>query len=237
MADGDVLIIDEIHQLVAGGKTSAEWLLHYLQDGVIVGPRGPEEVPSVTIIGCTTDVGKLPKTVRERFLLQPQLVPYTDEEAVDIVGKLAERIFCEPLPLPRRHDLEAIAVAASKNSRVAKQILTAVRDIALATDGENWHGKSKSYDLTEPLEWLGLSPDGLTRPARRILASMVSDFNGEPAGAAALRETLGEPGGLEYHESLLLEKGLIARTKAGRVLLPAGIRRARHTDVLTGGRP
>ncbi len=35
--DRDVLFIDEAHKLVEGGKKHAEWLLHYLQDGILLG--------------------------------------------------------------------------------------------------------------------------------------------------------------------------------------------------------
>jgi Holliday junction resolvasome RuvABC ATP-dependent DNA helicase subunit len=38
MKDGDILFYDEIHQAISAGRAKAEWLLSYLQDGVIVTP-------------------------------------------------------------------------------------------------------------------------------------------------------------------------------------------------------
>jgi hypothetical protein len=40
-------------------KHHAEWLLHLLTDGELMGPTGPERQPRVTVIGTTTDVGRL----------------------------------------------------------------------------------------------------------------------------------------------------------------------------------
>ena len=67
--DGDVIFHDEIHQAANGGRTRAEWLLHYLQDGVLLGPLGPMKVPAVTIIGTTTEVGRLQPTIVSRFMI------------------------------------------------------------------------------------------------------------------------------------------------------------------------
>ena len=44
MVDGDVLIIDECHRLVEGGKGKAEWLLHYMENGVLMTALGAEQV-------------------------------------------------------------------------------------------------------------------------------------------------------------------------------------------------
>jgi Holliday junction DNA helicase RuvB len=77
MKDGEILFIDEAHKLVDAGKKDAEWLLHYLQDGMLVGAYSYENVPKVTIIAATTEVGRLPATVVGRFPIRPQLVEYS----------------------------------------------------------------------------------------------------------------------------------------------------------------
>lgn len=223
--DGDVLFIDEIHQLVQGGKAKAEWLLHYLQDGVLVGPLGPEEQPAVTIIGATTDAGRLPETILDRFPVRPMLSGYTLEEAAKIAQGMAKRIFTD-LPVPSAANCREVALAASFNPRVIRSILSTVRDIALVHNARNLTGRD--YDLTEALRWLGLTPDGLNDTMRRYLVVLLSDFNGEGAGQTALQDRLQEPGGLGYTERLLMDKGLIAKSKAGRVLTQEGIRRAKE---------
>ena len=227
MDDGDVLIIDEIHQMVAGGKAGAEWLLNYLQDGVLLTPLGPEQQPSVTIIGATTDSGRLPETVLNRFPCQPLLVAYTETEAAKIALGTAQRIFTE-LPMPSATNCREIAAAASHNPRVIKGVLEALRDIALVEDGENYNGKA--YDITKALLWLGLSRDGLTEGCRRYLLVLLNDFGGRPAGQAAMADRLQEPGGLAYTERLLMDKGYLVKGVGGRVLTSDGVRRARALD-------
>ena len=74
MNDHDALFIDELHRLVSGGKAGAEWLLHLLSDGVVMGCIGPEAQPKATVIGATTDVGRLPETMCRAFPLRPALV-------------------------------------------------------------------------------------------------------------------------------------------------------------------
>lgn len=227
MADGDCLIIDEMHQLVSGGKTNAEWLLHYLQDGVLIGPLGPETQPKVTVIGCTTDIGKLPMTVVSRFPVVPDLVDYTDAEAALIAGVQAKRAFLAPAPLPCTKNLAAIARAASNSPRLMRALLETLRDITLVSGGSTWNEEAQTYDLTQVLDWHGLTEDGLTALAQRYLVVLAEEFMGEPAGVAMMKERLQEPGGVESTERLLLDKGYIALTKRGRILTQHGMKRAR----------
>lgn len=223
LEDGDILFIDEAHRLVNGGKKNAEWLLHLLQDGVIMGPKGPEQQPDVTIIAATTDVGRLPQTILSRFQLRPVLRAYTAEEAAQITLRMCDRILPKGVPLPEVDELRGIARAGSNNPRTISAIITNLRDLAVV-DLASVHDGTR-YDLTEPLSWLGLTPDGLTQSACDYLVALLEDFSGQ-AGERALQDRLNEPGGLEHIEALLMEHGLIARTPQGRVLTGPGITRA-----------
>lgn len=224
LEDGDVLIYDEIHMAVSGGQANAEWLLHYLQDGVIMGPTGPEEQPQLTVIGCTTEPGRLPKAIIERFTFKPPLEHYSRDEAGQIGLTFVSRMFSDELPIPSTENMLAIADAANCNPRMIKAILTNLRDIALTTDMGNHDGGQ--YDVTQALDWLGLTEDGLDLTCRRYLVALLTDFQGG-AGMKALQERLQEPGGLGHVESVLIEKGLIAQTKSGRTLTGPGIKRAK----------
>lgn len=223
LMDGDVLIYDEIHMAVAGGKANAEWLLHLLQDGVIMGPTGPEQQPKITVIGATTDAGKLPEPLLQRFMLKPVLEEYDRDEAALIALTMATRSFGE-LPLPSEENLYAIADASCHNPRTMKAILINVRDIALTTDGDTRQGDT--YPLDEALTWLGLTHDGLDIMAQRYLQILLTDFSGG-AGKAALADRLQEPGGIDLCERVLMQKGLVAKTRLGRVLTGTGIKRAK----------
>lgn len=226
MDDGDVLFLDEVHMMVAGGKAQAEWLLNFLQDGVITRPgRGAEVQPKVTVLAATTDAGRLPRTLRERFS-EVELDPYAPEEAARIALKTASAMFPKPMALPSAANCVAIARAASNNPRIMGQVLKHVRNICLDTDGGNWTGTE--YDLTQALDWSGLSPSGLTRAAERYLVALHDKYQGAPAGKAAMEDILQEPGGLAHVERLLVEMDLIDKTPKGRELTSAGARLAKE---------
>jgi holliday junction DNA helicase RuvB len=223
MSDGDVLFYDEIHQAVVGGRASAEWMLHVLQDGMILGPMGEEEIPAITVIGATTDAGKLPRTIVGRFEYRPELVDYTDAQAALIAWNTSAVILGEAGLKPVTTDTAArIALAANNNPREISQLLKALRDIAFIRDGEGTYDE----DFTKALRFLRRTDDGLDFTAQRYLVSLLTEFGGS-AGERAIMNRLQEPGGLAYIEVVLMDKGLIGMTGRGRTLTKEGIRRAK----------
>lgn len=227
LRDGDVLYLDEVHRLVQGGKARAEWLLHYLQDGVLFGPLGPERAPRVTIIASTTDKGRLPETILDRFGIAPSLTPYTDEEGGQIALQLSRKILTPvALPVPTAEVAGRIAIASCNSPRHMQRVLVALRDLALAGEVKPARGR---YDLREALQFAGVTEDGLDADAQAYLLTLLKDFRGNPAGVRVLAERIGAVGGaMPEIERVLLNKGLIALTKAGRVMTSDGIRRAKE---------
>jgi Holliday junction DNA helicase RuvB len=225
VSDGDVIFYDEFHKVMDGGKKNAEWLLHYLENGVLVTPFGEEKVPSVTIMGATTDKGLIPDTILQRLVVI-ELEEYTAAEGAQIVSNLSQKILAEAVDLPtvRKDVAEGIAAAASNQPRMMRKILHAVRDLAtvdmieIPDDG--------AYDLEEALDMVDVTPDGLTKEAREYLRLLYTEMRGEPAGEAHIKRRMGLVGkGLQMVESLLHGKGLIAFTKQGRMLTGEGIKR------------
>lgn len=225
MVDGDVIIIDEFHRMVQGGKGKAEWLLHFLENGSLVTAAGIEPQPAVTIIAVTTDVGRLPETVLDRFECVPDLQGYTEDQATQIARLMALRRF-KNMPAPSEENCRHVARAASYNPRIIRRILDKVYEIATVTKSANFDGDD--YDLTKPMTWLGLTEDGLTTVCQRYLVSLLEDFHGRPAGAAAMADRLQESGGLHYTERLLMDKGYISKSDKGRMLTAIGLRRAKE---------
>lgn len=231
MNDRDVLFYDEIHMAVAGGKAKAEWLLHVLQDRVILGPRGPEPIPEITVIGATTDAGRLPETILGRFPVQPVIEAYTDNEAAMIALHMSASVFGSPMPTPGERCCRAVARAANNNPRQMRALLTSVRDLAITSEGSNFDGDD--YVIDEALQWFGLTEDGLDSTAQRYLVALLVDFQNQ-AGERAIADRLQETGGLGYTERVLIDKGYIARVKGGRTLTAPGIRRARDLAIARG---
>ncbi len=214
MHRGDVLFIDEIHRLVQGGKANAEWLLHLLQDGVLMGPSGPIAKLDITVIGATTDVGRLPETVIDRFSVRPVLTQLDGDDALMIAYWAAERLF-PPAPVPDTNDLKAFVLAADFNPRRITQLLQVAVDLHYSVDG---------YNVEEVLRRTRMTLDGLDDVSQRYLVLLANSHG--PMGEAQVRNLLGESGGLAYIERRLNDKGLLTFSRSGRVLTRDGEARA-----------
>lgn len=209
MQDHDILFWDEIHQAVQHGKGRAEWLLPFLTDGVLVTKESTKPMPNVTVLGATTDVGKLPTTIRSRFMVWPKLRYYNDIEGVVLSANLAERMGVDTL------EHEAIARAADNNPRQMRLILTAIRDLSHV--GE--------VDLDTAFDWAGVTRDGLSRTCQDILMTLLSATE-HTASQETLQGLLGEPGPIRHAENQLMQRGLLTITGRGRTLTEAGVERA-----------
>ena len=226
MKDQDLLLYDEFHQIMDGGKKNAEWILHLLQDGALIGPRGPEPQPKVTIIAATTDATKLPDTIVSRFPLQPPMQDYTHDEATKIVLIHAKDILSDLPPLTKR-DAGQVAAAAHNNPRAIRRLLINLRDMTITKELPIVNGR---YDINGMLAWAGITPDGLDIIAQRYLALLASEFDGS-AGARAMEDRLQQPGGLAATERVLMDKGFIAKTRTGRTITQEGI--ARYQELIS----
>lgn len=215
MEDHDVLFIDEVHTLVAGGRTKADWLLPFMTEGRLYTERGAEEMPDVTVVAATTDVGRLPQTLISRFMVQPNLVPYSDEEGAWIAENLAERMDVEDLAYDHH---EAIALGADNNPRQMRRILTAIRDLRFAYPDTH-------PNIAKAFEWAGVAPDGLTTLAREMLLVLLTGHDGT-ASIESIKAQLGEPGPLKHEEQVLLQRNLMTITGRGRKLTEHGRQRA-----------
>ena len=223
MSDGDVLFLDEVHLLVAGGKNKADWLLTLLQDGMIQTRRGAVQAPKITVIAATTDPMKLPRTILDRFRVQPLLKPYQPDEAAGVARMLAQRLgFGVELPVVQDQQwFRRIAAAADFNPRTMGRLLEAVRR-SYALNGEIF--TEGAYDLTQALVFTGLTADGLTRGQVKYLTRLHTA--GGTASQATLKALLRE-NDFTYDEGGLLERGLVEICPGGRTLTDWGEKRAK----------
>ncbi len=220
MQPKDILFIDEIHLMVSGGKSGAEWLLHLLEDGRILTGAGAEPMPDITVVAATTDAGKLPETILSRFSTRPVLDALTLGEASTIAAGMAERLgFGQGIPALSPTTAVRVAEAANHNGRDMRALLCTLRDASYG--GMADVDDAGDHDLTHALEWAGLSYDGLSQQAQDYLTVMLMDFDGK-AGERTIAAALGEPGPLRHVEKMLLQKGLIQITPNGRALTERG---------------
>jgi len=212
MEDGDILFWDEIHLAVAGNRNRADWILPLLTDSVLMTKKSVEQMPRVTVIGATTDVGKLPQTIISRFMIRPVLNYYTDDEGEVLAQALADRM---GVVLLDEDNYARIARASDNNPRDIRMILTAVRDIAYSGEG----------DLELAFQWAGVTYDGLNRVAQDMLFVLL-DSPDNTASLETIQAALGEPGPLRHAEQKVIQKGYITITGRGRKLTERGIERA-----------
>ena len=214
--DGDILFWDEFHLAVAGNRNRADFLLPFMLDCKVPTKRGYIDVPRITLIAATTEVGKLPQTVISRFPIKPHLEYYTDEEAVLIARKLAVRV---GVRITNEAIFKTIAAAANGNPRDMRSILEQVRDIAVAEEGK--------VDLGKALRWAGLTRDGLNRDQQAYLIALLGspDYT---CGENTLKAVLGEPGTMRHIENPLIQRSLVTMSGRGRMLTETGIERAKQ---------
>jgi Holliday junction resolvasome RuvABC ATP-dependent DNA helicase subunit len=90
MDDRDVLFVDEIHQQgimdrrSRDSSTQPEVLFSVMEDRTLVTGSGVLPFPAITVIGATTDEGRLPDAFVNRFPLHPEFSPYTVDDLVDM---------------------------------------------------------------------------------------------------------------------------------------------------------
>lgn len=224
---GDTIYYDEFHKVMDSGKKNAEWLLHWLENGMLLTPFGEEKTPPATLIASTTDLGSIPAPILSRFAVI-SLDQYTPDEGAQIAKVMGAKVLAgENLPNVSFSCADKVAAAASNQPRLMREILMSLRDLVTieAIDSPT----SGDYDLSEALELCELTQDGLTQDAQHYLTIMFTEMRGAPAGSNLLKERLGLVGaGLAMVEQLLLDKDLIIKTGQGRILTGAGLRRAQQ---------
>lgn len=213
---GDILFIDEIHRL---GRAVEEILYPAMEDfvlDIIVG-KGPGaknvrlKLPRFTVIGATTRLALLTSPLRARFGALYRMDFYDIEAVTQIVTRGA-RILETDIA-------EDGAVEIAKRSRgtprVALRMLRRVRDYAqVRGDG--------AIDLAtaqSALDLLEIDSLGLDDLDRRVLSSIIENFNGGPVGLETIGASISEEGDtiMDVVEPYLLQLGFIARTARGRV--------------------
>ncbi|MGX7092579.1 Holliday junction branch migration DNA helicase RuvB [Hutsoniella sourekii] len=213
---GDILFIDEIHRLP---RVVEEVLYSAMEDffvDIIIG-QGPSsqpihfELPPFTLIGATTRAGSLTQPLRDRFGIVSRMEYYTPEELKLIVERSAA-IFDAVIDPAAAGE---ISLRSRGTPRIANRILRRVRDYAQVI-GEGTITQKLAQDS---LNLLKIDQYGLDQTDRRILESLIEDYQGGPVGLNALAVNISED--LEtvsdMYEPYLIQTGFMKRTPRGRI--------------------
>lgn len=236
---GDVLFIDEIHRLT---RVIEESLYPAMEDGVVQVVMGQGAaaqsitvpVPRFTLVGATTQSGKLSGPFRDRFGIHLNLDFYDHKEIEKILHRSAKILEISMSP----QEFEAISQRCRGTPRIANRLLSRVRDyVEVARQGPQsakqqlssaamekmelaWTKNASEIDAVHlALEFLDVDPVGLQQLDRRYLKVLSQQFRGGPAGIEALAASLSEDKSTleEMVEPFLLKEGFIVRTPRGRM--------------------
>lgn len=214
---GDVLFIDEIHRL---NKMVEETLYPAMEDfalDIVLG-KGPGartvrlDLEPFTIVGATTQVGRISSPLRDRFGVVHRLEFYEDGELSKILmaaaGKLNIKIDSDAT--------EVLAKRSRKTPRIALKLLKRVRDFAQVYD----HGNVTSDVVRRALDIHEVDEYGLDGGDRMILLAMIEKFGGGPVGLSTLAASVAEDMSTieDMYEPFLMRSGFIKRTPKGRVV-------------------
>ena len=212
----DVLFIDEIHRL---SPVVEEYLYSAMEDYRIdiMIDKGPSarsiqiDLAPFTLVGATTRAGLLSAPLRDRFGVMHHLEFYTHEELKTIIIRSAQVLGVE---IDEKGAAE-IAKRSRGTPRLANRLLKRVRDFAQV----KYDGRI-TYDVAcFALNLLEVDQYGLDKIDRRILQTMIVNFQGGPVGLETLAAAIGEDSGTleDVYEPYLLQNGFLNRTPRGRM--------------------
>ena len=216
LQEGDILFVDEIHRL---NRQVEEVLYPAMEDyaiDIMIGKGASArsirlDLPKFTLVGATTRAGLLSAPLRDRFGVMHHLEFYTHEELQTIIIRSAQVLGVE---IDEKGAAE-IAKRSRGTPRLANRLLKRVRDFAQV----KYDGRI-TYDVAcFALNLLEVDQYGLDKIDRRILQTMIVNFQGGPVGLETLAAAIGEHSGTleDVYEPYLLQNGFLNRTPRGRM--------------------
>jgi len=236
LREKQVLFIDEIHRLQA---VLEELLYTALEDyklDIMIG-QGPAarthtmDVKPFTFIGATTRAGLISAPLRSRFGIVLRLEFYTHEDLKIIVKRSAEIL---GVAIDEAGAFE-IASRARGTPRIANRLLRRARDYAQVRGG----GAIDQATAQAALEMLEVDKHGFDALDRKLLLTIIQNYQGGPVGVDALAAALAEERDAieEIYEPFLIQIGFLNRTPRGRVVTHLayehfGIKPGQHQNTL-----
>ena len=219
LEQGDVLFIDEIHRL---NRTVEEILYPAMEDGkidIIIG-KGPSarsyqlSLSKFTLIGATTRAGQLSAPLRDRFGVILRLEMYNKDELAKIVHRSSKIL---NIPIDDEGALQ-IASRSRGTPRIANRLLKRSRDFAEV----KYDGVITDEAAKTALKGMEIDELGLDAIDRRLLMTMIRNYNGGPVGLETISAAVGEESVTieDVYEPYLMQIGFLSRTPRGRCVTP-----------------
>ncbi|PSV01166.1 Holliday junction branch migration DNA helicase RuvB [Photobacterium kishitanii] len=223
---GDVLFIDEIHAL----RPQLEEMLYSImedfrfdivvesQEGGIGAPINMS-IPRFTLIGATTELGRVKKPLLDRFTHSYTLDPYTTKELKQIIDYYKIKFSCEIDEIAA----SMIAQASKGVPRICISHLKKCRDYAQADGRFEIVGE----DVSKAFSDASIQSDGLKKNDLKYLTALYrhNHATGNPAGIKLISDLSGihQRTIEDAVEPYLLQEGIVMKTPRGRVITDKGI--------------
>lgn len=217
LGDDDVLFIDEIHRI---NRTVEEILYPAMEDfalDIIIG-KGPSarsvrlDLSKFTLIGATTRAGLLTSPLRDRFGVMLNLELYDIASLKRIITRSAAILDIEI----EEEGAKEIARRSRGTPRIANRLLKRVRDYAQVVENGiiTWEVAKKGLEILE------IDELGLDSVDRKLILTLIENFNGGPVGVDTLSAATGEERITieDVYEPYLLQIGFLNRTPRGRMV-------------------
>jgi Holliday junction DNA helicase RuvB len=175
----DVLFIDEIHRLSPVVEEVLYPAMEDYQIDIMIG-EGPAarsiklDLPPFTLVGATTRAGLLTSPLRDRFGIVQRLEFYSVEELATIVKRSAKVLGISV----EDTGANEIARRSRGTPRIANRLLRRVRDYAEVKG----NGVVSSEIAHQALAMLKIDNNGFDSLDRKLLLSMIENFDGGPVG-------------------------------------------------------
>ncbi len=217
LEEGDVLFIDEIHRLNASIEELLYPAMEDYQLDIMIG-EGPAarsiklELPAFTLVGATTRAGLLTSPLRDRFGIVQRLEFYNTSDLTHIVLRSAKMLGLEIEP----EGAHEIARRSRGTPRIANRLLRRVRDYAQV----KCDGLINQTVADKALNLLKVDNNGLDHMDRRLLITMMEQYEGGPVGIESMAASISEERGTieDVLEPFLIQQGFIIRTPRGRMV-------------------
>jgi Holliday junction DNA helicase RuvB len=211
----EILFIDEIHRL----HPSIEELLYSAMEDfnldIVIG-QGPSarshklRLKKFTLIGATTRAGRITAPLRGRFGIIHRLDYYRDKDLQAIIQRSAGLL---KVSIDERGAGE-ISLRSRGTPRVANRLLRRVRDYAdVKADGV-----ITAREARQALDMMEVDTVGLDDVDRKVLQTIIENFNGGPVGIGTIAAAIDEEKETieSIYEPFLMRIGFLERTLRGR---------------------
>jgi len=215
LTPGCVLFIDEIHRL---NGPAVELLYRPMEDGISLIDGEENTLPPFTLIGATTNPGRVAAPLRQRFRERFR-VEFLSVEALATAAWFAAAAHKVSLTKPACVE---IARRSKGTPRRTVRLVAWVADCALAARNGKGRRPLGVTDVDAALLRLKIGREGFDPTDRRYLTALTEQFGGGPVGLKALTAALAEEQDTVEREiePWLVSQGYVQLTARGRSIGP-----------------